>query len=652
MAQQKLQSKPQQAKQAAVLSRKLIITAICLALVLVTAAVYSRCIDYGYVSYDDNVYVYENSHVQGGLSASGFVWAFTSLSNANWHPLTWLSYMLDCQLFGLNPGAQHAVNILWHLAAACLLFLALLRMTGAYWRSALVAGVFALHPLHVESVAWIAERKDVLCAFFEMLTLLLYARYVKHRNAANYLLVITAFALSLLAKPMAVTLPFLLLLLDYWPLRRIELSWKRLLWEKAPLFALTVLSSVLTFIAQHRFGALSALAHVPLGQRIADALVAYARYIVMAFWPENLAVLYPLARPSWYAVAGSALLLALITAIAVATRKRHPYLLFGWLWFVGALVPVIGIVQVGVQSMADRYTYIPLIGLSIALVWTIAAFVQNVPAARAAAASCGVLALVAFAATAYHQTGYWKNSKTLYEHALNVTPANPFIEHNLALVFASEGKHSEAAALFKKAVNELPDAALSHAHLGMELSKLGRFDEATDEFRTATRLDPNSADIEALFGAGMLLRGKLNDAFSHLMRATQLNPLSADDQSLLGAVLAQLGRLDEAREHLELALRLGPHSPSDSAKAQSLLGAILAQQGRFDEARLHLEIAVQLAPRSAPTWGNLCAVQQHLGNLQDAISSCNKALELDPNSAQARAGLERLGAAPNKPLTR
>ena len=332
----------------------------CLLIGLAILVVYSQTFGYGFVSFDDGTYVYQNPMVKAGFSIHGIAWAWTAFYASNWHPLTWISYMLDSELFGLNPGEQHAVNVFLHVGSSILLFLALERMTRHRWRCALVAGIFALHPLHVESVAWIAERKDVLSTFFEMLTLWLYVRYTEDSKPVRYAWMAVAFALSLLSKPMAVTLPFVLILLDIWPLRRRLRLWEEIR-EKAPLLAMSAAASILTLWAQRSTGAMMTLAHLPLADRLANAVVAYLRYIEKAFWPANLAVLYPIQKPSPVTVFAAALILMAVTVVAALTLRRRPYVLVGWLWFLGMLVPVIGLVQVGFQSIADRYDGVPTV---------------------------------------------------------------------------------------------------------------------------------------------------------------------------------------------------------------------------------------------------------------------------------------------------
>ncbi|MGP8244023.1 MAG: tetratricopeptide repeat protein [Bryobacteraceae bacterium] len=591
---------------------KRFVTAVCLLLALATVAVYAQTFRYGYVYYDDDRYVYENPMILAGLSAKGIAWAFTTFYFANWHPLTWLSYLADYQFFGLNAGAEHAVNVAFHAAAAVLLFLALLRMTRRKWRCALVAAIFALHPLHVESVAWIAERKDVLSTFFQMLTLLLYARYVERPKPAGYAGVALAYALSLLAKPMAVTLPFVLLLLDLWPLGRIDLasvgrSLKRPIWEKMPLFAMSAAASVLTFLAQRSGGAMVSIAALPFTERLANAVVSYLRYAGKAFWPVNLAVLYPFQNPSPEAVAMAVVVLIAVTLWAAVEVRPRPYLLVGWLWYVGMLVPVVGLVQVGVQSMADRYTYVPLVGLSMAVVWALGDAVERRPYLRQAAAAVAVLAVAALAAVAYRQAGYWESSETLFRHTLAVTRRNTIMEGNLGLVLQHEGRRDEAAALFRQTLAYDPDNAGAQTNLGAILADEGKPAEAIALYRGALAADPTYVN-------------------AHINLAHEL---------------VRVGQFDSAYTEATEALRLKP----DSAPAQEDIGVLLAARGKFEEARLHLEESVRLAPGNAEAQSDLCFVLWHVARLNEAAAACNAALRLKPDYLDAQFNLGNVLAA-------
>ena len=557
---------------------------ICLLLPLATLAIYAQTATHGYVLFDDDVYVYQNVWVKAGLTASNVRWAFTTFYNANWHPLTWLSYMLDFTLFGLNPGAQHLENVALHVASTLLLFLVLARMTRQPWRCAVVAAIFAVHPLHVESVAWISERKDVLSTLFEMLTLLLYVRYVAKPSVSSYLAMAMAFGMSLLAKPMAVTFPFVLLLLDFWPLRRF--SWplkaaalRRLCLEKVTLLVMAAVASVLTFLAQHGSGTVESLTHLSLAARASNAIIAYVGYIVKTFWPADLAVLYPYAArdivPGTMVIA--LLLLAAITGAAWRWVKQRPYFAVGWFWYVGMLVPVIGLVQVGSQTMADRYTYVPMVGLSIALVWTVADLVENRPALRIATTAATILALAVLTGAAYRQTTYWKNSRTLFEHTLAVTRGNYIIQNNFGLFAAGEGNSAEAVALYRAALATAPDFADAHSNLGKALVESGQFDQAQSSLTKALDLNPNLASAQANLGVLLAARGEFEEARSHLDRSLVLAPGNAENESNLCFVLTHLGRPDEAIAHCNTALRI---SPSLADARFNLENALAAKKSR------------------------------------------------------------------------
>ncbi len=555
-------------------------TLICLALALATLAIYWQTFDHGFIAYDDDQYVYDNLRVRAGLSASNIAWAITTFSYANWHPLTWISLMVDTQLFGPVAGPMHVVNVMLHLGSTLLLFLALLRMTQKPWRSAIVAGVFALHPLHVESVAWIAERKDVLSTFFEMLTLLLYTRYVEAPAARRYAWIVVAFALSLMSKPMAVTLPFVLLLLDWWPLGRLVRPFKRVLWEKAPLLAMSVVASFITFKAQQSFGSVVKLNQIPFLGRLENATVAYGSYIIKALWPRDLAVLYPLHGVTFGALVSSFLLLVAVTIAALLLTRRHPYLLAGWLWYLGMLVPAIGLVQVGAQAMADRYTYVPLVGLSISLVWLIADAVEHRPLLRQCAAVLGVAALLVLAASAHRQAAYWASSRTLFEHTLAITERNHIIDNNLGVVLAEEGQSQEAIALYRAALEVDPEYADPQAHLGHELLKNGQPQQALPYLTEALRLKPDSPTIQADLGFLLATQGKLEDARLHLEESLRLAPSNPSVLSDLCFVLQRLGHISEAAASCIEALGLKP----DFKDAQYNLGTALAAQGKKAEA--------------------------------------------------------------------
>jgi Flp pilus assembly protein TadD len=591
-----------------------------LLLVLVTCAAYWQAGSHQFVNFDDAKYILENPSVRTGLTGEGFIWAFTATYASNWHPLTWLSHMLDVQLFGLDPGPHHLVNVLFHAINTVLLFLLLLRMTGAYWQSVFVAALFAIHPLHVESVAWVAERKDVLSAFFWMLTLLLYAWYVERPGRGRYLLTLCAFALGLMSKPMLVTLPAVLLLMDYWPLGRMQsgraeqtrhgpgsidrtsFPW-RLLWEKVPFIALSAASSVITMFAQHAGGAMASVKVVPFTFRAVNALWAYVLYIGKMVWPLDLAVIYPL--PATLTVTQgltAGLILAGTSLLAARSAKRHPYLLVGWLWYLVTLVPVIGLVQVGRQAMADRYTYIPFIGLFMMVAWGARDIAGDSRVRRTALSSVAVVILAVLAALTGLQTRYWKDSLTLFSHA------------------------AEA----------VQDNYIAHDAIGRILTVAGRFDEATHHYTEALRISPN--DERSLVGMGNVLvkQGKIEEGISFTKKALSVKPESADAHFNLGYALLQQGREQQALEHYFEGLRNDP----ENADIHHIVGVLLGAQGKLDESIRHFTEALRIRPDHAEAHYGLGVALLRQGRVDDSIGQFTEALRLKPDFAQARLSLD------------
>jgi tetratricopeptide (TPR) repeat protein len=522
---------------------------ICLLLVLTILVVFWQGVKNDFTNFDDNQYVTENQHVQAGLTWKNLVWAFTTTKAVNWHPLTWLSHMLDCQLYGLNPAGHHLTNVLLHSASTILLFLVLQWMTGARWRSAFVAALFAVHPLHVESVAWVAERKDVLSAFFWMLTLWAYAWYVYRPTLSRYLLTLLCFVLGILAKPMAVTLPFVLLLLDYWPLNRLALNQQvddkdslvdkeslspdsgrwfatNVVIEKLPFLSIAALTSIVTLFIQQSSGAAKSLVQYPLTDRITTALVSYVSYIVKMIWPQNLAVFYPHPGQSltmWQpALAG--LLLVVVSVVLIRAGRRYPYLPVGWLWYVGTLVPVIGLIQSGDQGMADRYTYIPLIGLFIIISWGVSEFVKNWRHRRIVLALTASTLLLILTICALLQVRHWKNDITLFTHALNVTENNFVAHNNLGAALARQGKLKDAIPHFIEALRIFPDYERSHFNLGLARDKQGALDEALVHFSEALQIKPDYPEAHNGLGVALARQGRLEEAIAHFRAALQLQP--------------------------------------------------------------------------------------------------------------------------------
>ncbi len=535
-----------------------------LGLVALVALAYESVRRYGFLRFDDPLYVSENPHIAHGLTWGAVRWALTSGYAANWHPLTWVSHMLDIQLFGMDAGAHHVTNVLLHLGSTLLLFGVLLRMTGAVWRSAFVAGLFGVHPVHVESVAWVAERKDVLSALFWMLTLWAYVGYARQRRLGRYLLVVALFALGLMAKPMVVTLPFALLLLDFWPLRRLsslggEQSTRALIIEKIPLFALSVASSVITFLVQREGGTVAAGEHLSLATRVENAVTAYVSYLGKALWPSHLAAYYPYPRAfSLAAVAASALLLVAVSAGVVRFARRYPYLPVGWFWFLGTLVPTIGLVQVGTQAMADRYTYLPLIGIFIIIAWGVADLASRWPVRRSAVAAVAGAVLLGCTLASRAQVRYWQTDKMLWAHALDVTTDNYGAQSYLANALAAEGDLAGAIAHNVEAIRILPEFAEAHNNLGPVLARAGRLDEAIAEFTEAIRLHPKYPDAHSNLGLALASQGKLEEAVSHYREAIRLDADHARAHANLGVAYQRLGRTADAIRELEVAATLNP----------------------------------------------------------------------------------------------
>ena len=528
------------------------------ALALLVLAAYAGVAGNGFINLDDNDYVTQNPRVQTGITWSGVVWAFTTGHSANWHPLTWLSHMLDCQIAGTTPLLPHLENLGLHLASTLLLFRLLERATGQIAASAFVAAVFGLHPLHVESVAWVAERKDVLSTLIGVLAIGAYVGWTKERSGGRFAVVVLLYALGLLAKPMLVTLPFLLLLLDLWPLRRDPSA--RLVLEKLPLFALAAASSATTFLVQRAAGAMSLGERVPFGLRVQNALVSVAAYLRKTIWPADLAVYYPHPATAYPGgrVALAALVLAGASALALAARRAHPWLLVGWLWFLGMLVPVIGLVQVGSQAMADRYTYLPIAGLAIAVGFEAADVARRKPAARGALAAAGAAAVLAWAYSTWIQVGFWRNDRTLFGHAVDVMPGNHVAHGILGNVLLRERRLGEAMTEYDEALRIRPDYAQAHSNAGMVLELGGRTDEAIEKYRTALRWSPDLPEAHLNLGQLLASHGRLAEGIAELEAALRSNPDLVEAHFNLGVALLAARRNSEAVAEFRKALELRP----------------------------------------------------------------------------------------------
>ncbi len=590
-------------------TKKLHILSTCVVLAVATIIAFGPLCQNEFINYDDDDYVTENPQVRAGLTRKSVVWAFTTPHAANWHPLTWLSHMLDCELFGPDPLWHHLTSLLFHIANSLLLFLVLQRMTGAVWPSGFVAAVFALHPLHVESVAWVAERKDVLSTFFWMLTIAAYIRYAKRPGIGRFLLVFLAFGSGLMAKPMLVTLPFVLLLLDYWPLGRFgaeqaknsvyqRATFSGLVIEKIPLFVLTVVSCAVTYLVQQSIGAVALIKVVGLKLRLANAVVSCGNYIWKMVWPSRLAVFYPYdsTRPIWQ-IAAAGLVLAGVSAVVFLLRRR-PYLAVGWLWYLGTLVPVIGLVQVGQQSMADRYTYVPLIGLFIMIVWGSHSLSAKWRVRRIVPGVIVAAVVSALMICTWRQVGYWRNSITLFEHTLAVTSRNHQAHVNLGLALSNRGMRGDidkAIEHYRKALPLDPKPASVYSLLGSALTKRGELDEAIEQHREALRLDPNSSSAHINLGIALAAKHKHAEAIRHYREALRLEPDNATAHNNLGAaILGMHGEPEEAAKHFREALRLKP----DYDNAHLNIATVLMIQGRVDEAISHYEEMLRLNPNN------------------------------------------------------
>lgn len=611
---------------------------IALGLFLGTLLLFSRSWGHGFVNYDDNDYVTANPHVMSGLTPASVRWAFATGEISYWHPLTWLSHQADWTLFGADPRGHHFVATLWHALNAVLAFLALRRLTGAIWLSAIAAALFAWHPLRVESVAWVAERKDVLSGAFGLATLWAYAGYAHARGAGKtavgwYLASLALFAGGLMSKPMLVTLPLVLLVLDFWPLGRItRQAWPRLLGEKVPFLALSAAVSVVTVVAQRQVGTLSEV--LPLGARLANAAVAVARYLGKCFAPFNLAVLYP--HPGWWptaAVVAAGCLIGAITAVAWAQRFTRPWLLAGWLWFLIALLPASGVVQVGIQSMADRYTYLPLIGVTVALLWTLRSAL-TAPSLRSFGWLAAALVLTGCAARTWHQQGYWRDSLTLFDHTVRVTSDNYLAYNNRGHALYAAGRVDEAIADYRRSLEINPAYADAGNNLGHALAERGQPAAAIPLYRTALAAKPGHREIMVNLANALSDLGQLDEATRLYEEVLTREPQHVNALNGLGVVLAQRGRLDEAVARFTTALQADP----GNAAAHGNLGNVAAMAGRRDEAVRHYQQALALKPDSS-TWYNLATLQRELGRTSDAVASYSRAVALNATNADAQAML-------------
>ena len=662
------------------------IAAVCIVLVVVTVFSFRGVRNNGFVSLDDNEYVVHNRQVQQGVTAQSVEWAFTTFNSANWHPLTWISHMVDWKLYGSNPSGHHMTNVCWHAANSVLLFLLLLYMTGFIWRSAIVAFLFALHPAHVESVAWISERKDVLCAFFFFATLLAYAWYVRRPSWKRYVWIVFCFACALMSKPMAVTLPFTLLLLDFWPLRRIAFapetrarrssSLGKLCVEKWPLFLMAVFSSVITFLAQQARGAVATFQNMPLWGRLCNAAISYYRYVRIMVWPDPLTEYFYSNNTTASAVL-AALALILVTAVCWHFRKERPYCFIGWLWFLGTLVPVIGIVQVGGQALAERYTYIPYIGLFIAVVWLAGDAVAKFPKIRIATQLLAVAIVAACAVKTEAQVKVWKNTVTLFTHVLEVGPRGEFPYKSLGKAYIEQERFAEAQPPLERALAYNPSdpqalaySALAMMRVMMQTHDFRNLPLAGQRLETALRVAPGNPDVlsnMALWSAlmdrpkdeemysrkviaekpdfvparlyladALVAQDKLGEAAQEYRQSLAIEPDNYEAHNKLGIILGKQGLTEDALKELRRSLSIKP----DQALPHFQMGAVLLQAHRLSEAAGEYTQALRFDPANADAHNDLGAALFLLGDYEKAAEQFSDAVRIDPAYTTARKNLE------------
>jgi protein O-mannosyl-transferase len=606
---------------------------LCAALIVVTLAVYWPVRNHEFIDLDDDAYIVSNPNVKSGLSWQGVKWAFTTGHAANWHPVTWLSHQFDCQFFDLKPAAHHLINLLFHIINTILVFLVFNRMTKGVWQSAFIAGLFALHPLHVESVAWVAERKDMLSTMFWLLTMFAYVRYAERNSISRYFIALVLFILGLMSKPMLVTLPIVLLLLDYWPLERLQKSKSSifsLIIEKIPFFVLSIISSVITFMVQQHSQATSVI--LPLEVCLANAINSYAVYIGKMIWPIHLAVLYPhiYGFIPVFKIIVFAVMLIVATIVLIYYGRRHKYLIVGWFWYIVTLVPVIGIIQVGSQAMADRYTYIPLTGIFLIIAFGASELLQNIPVKKYIFTALAIIVLLGCVTTTSKQLKYWQDDYPLYDHALTVIEQTYLTQDNVSEL--GPRRHTS------EALRYVPNSPVLHTIFGTTLLELNRLDEAIDNFKFAIELDPNYLTPYYNMAIALGQKGDVNGAIEQYKSIIRLKPDFVDAYSFTGELLYQKGQFAESIEYLEKAIQFAP----DNIPLHNRLMTAYASIGKIDEAIEHCRIVLKANPNDAEMLTNLGILLQVQGRVDEAIESYRKALQINPNFQKARENLETI----------
>ena len=578
---------------------------LCIVLTVITVTVFLQVGNFPFITLDDIDYVTNNPKVANGITGNNIFWAFTSVDAANWHPITWLSHMADVQLYGMNPRGHHLTSVGIHSVSSVLLLILLSRLTGSLWQSSFVAALFALHPLHVESVAWVAERKEVLSALFGFLTLLLYSEYVAKPKTFLYVLCLFSFVLGLMSKPMLVTLPFVMLLMDLWPLDRYRYCVEQqgirqhydkitsLIKEKIPFFVCSFLSCLITMYAQSKGGTISSIGGLPPLLRIENALVAYIKYLVKVFWPHDLAVMYPFPAsiPPWQVIS-SLLVLLIISIAAVRVGRRYPYLPMGWFWFLVTLVPVVGLIQVGEQSMADRYSYFPLTGLFIIIAWGIPDLATGLKYRNTILALFAATTIIAAAIVTWQQLGYWRDSVSLFRHANQVTP-NSFVNHKfLGIALADRGHYDAAIQEYQEALRLKPDYIPVKNTLGVALANRGNYDAAIQEYQDALRLKPDDAAVKNNLGVAFVSIGNLDAAINEYWQVLRLQPDFPFIHTNLAIALTRKGNLDAAIQEYQKELQIN----FNDADAHYLLGSVLAKMGNVDAAIQEFQEVLRITP--------------------------------------------------------
>ena len=603
-------------------------------LIASTLAIYWQITNHEFINYDDESYITKNLRVQTGLTFESIKWAFTTFHAGNWHPVTWLSHMLDMELYGLNPMGHHWSSLQIHLINTILLFFILQYMTGALWRSAFVAALFALHPLHVESVAWVAERKNVLSTFFWMLTMLAYVHYTTRPSLYRYLLALLLLMLGLMAKPMLVTLPFVLLLLDYWPLERLRhQSPFNLILEKIPFFALSAVSVYISSLSVHRYEIVVSTELVPMQLRIANALVSYVKYIEKMIWPKNLAIFYPFpdTLPIWQ-ILGAGLFLASISFLVLLNLRKKPYLCMGWLWFLGTLIPVIGLKQAGLwPAMADRWAYVPLVGIFIILSWGGSDLLKKWTHKNVMPAILAIAVLLALTVLSFLQASHWKNSITLFENAIKVTENNCMAHNNLGIALMRDGKSNDAVFYFKKTLQIRPNFLKTLDNLGVALFQLGRFEESISYYTKALKINSENAEIHKHIAMILETQGELEKAVQHYTKALLINPELADVNYCLANALAAQKDFEKAKYQYREAIK----KDSGHSNAHYNLGCILLKQKKYKEGLTHFTEAVKINHDYKQAYNHIGIILLQRGKIKKAEKFFSKAVQIDPGYKEA-----------------